>query len=68
VDAFRRLDHAFADDPVTFLETGDVLADLDDLADPFVAGRYGIGDRDDVLAREQFVVRMADPDACASGS
>ena len=45
------------------LEARYVLADLDDLADPFVAGRHRIGDRDDVLAGEQLVVRMADADA-----
>ena len=45
------------------LETRHVLADFDDLADPFVAGDDRIGNRDDVLAGEKLVVRMADTDA-----
>ena len=40
----------------------DRLADLDDLAGPFVAGGHRIGDRDDVAAGEKLVVGMADAD------
>ena len=63
VDALRRLDHAFADHAIAALQAGDVLADFDDLADPFVAGDDGVGDRDDVMAGEKLVVGVADADA-----
>ena len=63
VDALGRVDHAFADHAVAGLQGRHVAAGLDDLADPFVAGNDGIGDRDDVLSRQQLVVGMADADA-----
>src|SRR5437588_2290679 len=63
VDALGRVDDAFADHAVAGLQRGDIAPGLDDFADPFVAGDDGIGDRDDVFAGEQLVVRMADADA-----
>ena len=63
MDTLGRLDHALADDAVTGLEAGDVLADFDDLADPFMTRDDGVGNRDDVLAGEKLVVRVADADA-----
>jgi hypothetical protein len=42
VDSLGRVDHAFADDPVSGLQTLHILADFNNLADPFVAGYHGI--------------------------
>ena len=60
VDALRGLDHAFADHAQR-RASGWILADFDDLADPFVAGNHNIGDRDDVLAGEKLVVQWQMP-------
>ena len=63
VDALRRPDHALANHAIARLEAGHALADIDDLADPLVAGDDRVGYRDDVSAGEKLVIRMADADA-----
>ncbi len=62
VDSLRRSDHALANHAIAWLEAGHVLADIDDLADPFMAGDHWVGYRDDVSAGEKLVIRMADAD------
>ena len=49
-------------DPVAGLEAGDVLADLDHLARPLVAGDERVVERDDVAPFEQLEVGVADAD------
>ena len=62
MDTVGQLDDAFADDAVAGLESLDRLANLDDFADPLMARRDGIADRNDVAPVEQLVVRVTDAD------
>src|ERR1700691_3687028 len=63
MDTLGRPDHTLAHDAVTGLEAGNVLADFDDLANPFMTRDNGVGNRDDVLAGKKLVVRVANVDA-----
>ncbi len=58
-------DHALADHAVAGRELGHLPAGLDDLPGPFMTGDHGVAERDDVPARQQLDVGMADPDAAA---
>src|SRR5271157_3261498 len=63
MDALGRLDHALSDDAIAGFEAGYVLPDFDDLAHPLMPRDHRVGDRDDVLAGQKLIVRMADADA-----
>ena len=66
VNTLWRIDDAFANDPVAGLQALDVASNLDNLSDPFMAGGNRIGNRDNVVAGKQFIIRMADTnEGCA---
>ena len=63
VDTLWRADHTFAHHTVTTRQTLDVAPNLDHLAHPFMTGRHRIRDWDDVIARQKFIIRMANAHA-----
>jgi hypothetical protein len=63
VDTLRCLNHALTDHAITGLDAGHALADFHDLTDPLMTWYDRVGNRDDVLAGEKFVVRVANTDA-----
>ena len=50
------VDNTFANNTIADFQAGHAFANLDDFADPFMARRNRVRNRDDVVAGQQFVI------------